>query len=100
MALTRWVLDVRRDFCVVAICEDGQVRVAGRVPSTPQGLELPANGPAPDEAGPCVVCERAPPDAWRERGEDDGRARHRFRLRGTHDSGGESGAAAAPFRNR
>jgi transposase len=45
MALRRWVgravgLDVHRDFCVVAICEDGRVRHAGRVPSTPEGLEL------------------------------------------------------------
>src|SRR4051794_25427010 len=45
MALTRWVgraigLDVHRDFCVVAICEDGEVRTAGRVPSTPGGLGL------------------------------------------------------------
>ena len=45
MALTRWVgraigLDVHRDFCVVAICEDGQVRIGARVPSTPEGLEL------------------------------------------------------------
>jgi transposase len=45
VALTRWVgraigLDVHRDFCVVAICEDGVVRSAGRVPSTPEGLGL------------------------------------------------------------
>jgi transposase len=45
MALTRWVgraigLDVHRDFCVVAICEDGQVRSGARVPSTPEGLAL------------------------------------------------------------
>src|SRR3954447_26338623 len=45
MALTRWVgraigLDVHRDFCVVAICEDGQVRSGSRVPSTPEGLGL------------------------------------------------------------
>jgi transposase len=45
MALARWVgraigLDVHRDFCVVAICEDGQVRSAGRVPSTPEGLAM------------------------------------------------------------
>src|SRR3954451_24268688 len=33
-------LDVHRDFCVVAICEDGDVRVGGRVPSTPEGLRL------------------------------------------------------------
>src|SRR5437868_10700757 len=43
MAVTRWVgraigLDVHRDFCEVAICEDGQVRSAGRVPSTPDGI--------------------------------------------------------------
>jgi transposase len=29
-------VDVHRDFCVIAICEDG---VAGRVPSTPEGIE-------------------------------------------------------------
>jgi transposase len=45
MALVRWVgraigLDVHRDFCVVAICEDGKVRSAGRVSSTPEGLRL------------------------------------------------------------
>ena len=44
MALMRWVgraigLDVHREFCVVAICEDGKVRSAGRVPSTPEGWE-------------------------------------------------------------
>jgi transposase len=43
MGLVRWVgravgLDVHRDFCVVAICEDGVVRSAGRVPSTPEGI--------------------------------------------------------------
>jgi transposase len=43
MGVTRWVgraigLDVRRDFCVAAICEDGVVRSAGRVPSTPAGV--------------------------------------------------------------
>src|SRR5919106_2228549 len=43
MALERWVgraigVDVHRDFCVVAICEDGQVRSGTRVPSTPEGL--------------------------------------------------------------
>jgi len=31
-------LDVHRDFCVVAICEDGVVRSAGRVESTPEGI--------------------------------------------------------------
>jgi len=44
-SLVRWVgrgigLDVHRDFCVVAICEDGKVRAGGRVPSTPEGLRL------------------------------------------------------------
>ena len=48
MALTRWVgraigLDVHRDFCAVAICEEGRVRQAGRVPSTPEGLRLLAD---------------------------------------------------------
>jgi transposase len=43
MELARWVgraigLDVHRDFCVVAICEDGRVRSGDRVPSTPQGV--------------------------------------------------------------
>src|SRR5918993_4062564 len=45
VALARWVgraigLDVHRDFCVVAICEDGRVRTGARVPSTPEGLTL------------------------------------------------------------
>ena len=45
MSSARWVgraigLDVHRDFCVVAICEDGQVRSGARVPSTPEGLTL------------------------------------------------------------
>ena len=44
MGVPRWVgravgLDVHRDFCVVAICEDGEVRSAGRVPATPEGVE-------------------------------------------------------------
>jgi len=39
----RWVgraigLDVHREFCEVAICEDGEVRSAGRVPATPEGV--------------------------------------------------------------
>ena len=53
MALVRWVgraigLDVHRDFCVVAICEDGKVRSAGRVPSTPEGLRSLAESLATD----------------------------------------------------
>jgi transposase len=43
MGLPRWVgraigLDVHRTFCEIAICEDGETRSAGRVPSTPEGL--------------------------------------------------------------
>jgi hypothetical protein len=43
MALLRWVgraigLDVHREFCEVAVCEDGVVCSAGRVPATPDGL--------------------------------------------------------------
>jgi transposase len=52
--LARWVgraigLDVHRDFCVVAICEDGKVRSAGRVPSTPEGLGLLAESLLPSD---------------------------------------------------
>ena len=64
MALVRWVgraigLDVHRDFCVVAICEDGNVRSAGRVPSTPDGLGalaeslLPTDRVALEVTGSC-----------------------------------------------
>ena len=42
---SRWVgrgigLDLHRDFCELAICEDGVVRSAGRVKTTPEALEL------------------------------------------------------------
>ena len=48
MSLSRWVgraigLDVHREFCVVAICEDGQVRSGARVASTPEGLGMLAH---------------------------------------------------------
>jgi transposase len=60
----RWVgraigLDVHREFCVVAICEDGVVRSAGRVPSTPEGIEalaaslLPSDRVALEVTGSC-----------------------------------------------
>jgi transposase len=54
VALKRWVgravgLDVHRDFCVIAICEDGKVRSAGRVPSTPEGLEALAESLLPSD---------------------------------------------------
>ena len=33
-------LDVHLDFCEVAIVEDGEMRSAGRVETTPEALEL------------------------------------------------------------
>jgi len=47
-------LDVHRDFCEVAIAEDGRVRLAGRVETTPVGLELLAQSLG---AGDQVVLE-------------------------------------------
>lgn len=43
-SLVRWMgrgigLDLHRDFCEIAICEDGVVRSAGRVAMTPEALE-------------------------------------------------------------
>lgn len=54
MPLTRWVgraigLDVHRDFLVIAICEDGKVRSAGRVPSTPEGIGMLAGSLRPSD---------------------------------------------------
>jgi transposase len=49
----RWVgLDVHRDFCEVAIVEQGRVRSAGRVPTTPEALTLfgESLGPAAEVA--------------------------------------------------
>jgi transposase len=45
----RWMgraigLDLHRDFCEVAVCEDGVVRSAGRVKMTPEGVEGLAAG--------------------------------------------------------
>ena len=42
-------IDVHRDFCEVAISEGGQLRSAGRVPSTPADLELLAQSLGPDD---------------------------------------------------
>jgi transposase len=42
-------LDVHRDFCEVAIAEGGQVRLAGRVETTPAGLELFAQSLGADD---------------------------------------------------
>ena len=52
--LGRWVgraigVDVHRGFCVIAICEDGVVRSAGRVPSTPEGIEAFAESLEPSD---------------------------------------------------
>ena len=52
--MKRWVgraigLDVHRDFCVVAICEDGKVRSAGRVLSTPEGITALAESLLPSD---------------------------------------------------
>ena len=53
-ALVRWVdravgLDVHRDFCVVAICEDGRVSSGDRVPSTPEGIRMLAASLLPSD---------------------------------------------------
>jgi hypothetical protein len=42
-------LDVHRDFCEVAICENGRVRSAGRVPTSPEALQLFADSLAPSD---------------------------------------------------
>ncbi len=42
-------LDVHRDFCDVAIYEDGKVRSAGRIASSPEQLQLFAQSLGPDD---------------------------------------------------
>jgi transposase len=42
-------IDVHRDFCEVAISEDGRLRSGGRVDSTPEALELLASSLAADD---------------------------------------------------
>jgi len=42
-------LDVHRDFCEVAICEEGKVRSAERVDSSPEALEMLAASLGPDD---------------------------------------------------
>ena len=54
MPLPRWTgravgLDVHRDFSVIAICEDGKVRSAGRVASTPEGIATLAQSLRPSD---------------------------------------------------
>jgi transposase len=64
VGLPRWVgraigLDVHREFCEVAICENGEVRSAGRVPATPEGVKtlaeslLPSDRVALEVTGSC-----------------------------------------------
>ena len=52
--LHRWTgravgLDLHRDFCEVAVCEDGVVRSAGRVSMTPEALEAFASSLEPTD---------------------------------------------------
>ena len=42
-------LDVHLDFCEVAVCEEGKVRSAGRVPSTPEALRALAESLAAED---------------------------------------------------
>jgi transposase len=42
-------LDVHRDFCVIAISENGQVRIAGKVKTTPEELEILAQSLRTDD---------------------------------------------------
>ena len=42
-------LDVHLDFCEIAIVEKGRVRSGGRVPSSPEGLQVLANSLGPDD---------------------------------------------------
>ncbi len=42
-------LDVHRDFCEVAIEEDGELRSAGRIETSPEKLELFASSLGPDD---------------------------------------------------
>src|ERR1022692_2252782 len=42
-------LDVHLDFCEVAICEEGKVRLAGRIETTPERLELFAGSLGPQD---------------------------------------------------
>ena len=64
MGVVRWVgraigLDVHRDFCEVAICEDGVTSSVGRVPSTTEGIQtlaeslLPSDRVALEVTGSC-----------------------------------------------
>jgi hypothetical protein len=69
MGLSRWVgraigLNVHRDFCVVAICEEGEVRTGARVPSTPDGLAVLAESLLASDR----VALEVTGSCWRSRG--------------------------------
>ena len=86
-------LDVHRDFCVVAICEDGRVRSAGRVPSTPEGIRTLAESLLAVRPGGVggdgrLLGGRADPRAARESGGGGQPGRHR-----DHERQGEDGQA-------
>ena len=42
-------LDIHRDFCAIAISENGHVRFAGKVPTTPEQLQILADSLRPDD---------------------------------------------------
>ena len=42
-------LDVHRDFCEIAICEQGRVRSGGRVATSPEGLQVLSNSLGPED---------------------------------------------------
>ena len=43
-------LDIHRDFCEVAIAEEGRVRAAGRIGTAPADIEAFAGGLRPDDS--------------------------------------------------
>lgn len=57
-------VDVHRDFCEVALVDDGRLRSAGQVLTTPAALKLFACSLAADD----VVAMEATANAWRSLG--------------------------------
>ena len=65
----RWVgraigVDVHRGFCVITICEEGVVRSAGRVPSSPEGIRTFARSLLPSDRVALEVT-RLPRSPWK-----------------------------------
>jgi transposase len=65
-------MDVHRDFSEIAIAEDGMVRAAGRIATTPETLELFAQSLAPDDqvaieatANALAIARIIEPHVWR-----------------------------------